>query len=115
MSAYLAGQLAPWPTKERLATILQDAGLRVVVGKFAVRIEDGSHFVFQNYGGDFGEPVIDADAASCGELQALAMRVSEALARAQIRHRFEVYYEDDRLAAYLHWQWPQQDPAAPSG
>ena len=51
-SAFLAGQLAEWPTKEDMTTILRDAGLTVQVGIYSIRVLDCSHFVFQEYGGD---------------------------------------------------------------
>lgn len=109
MSAVFAGQLASWPSKPDLAALLAAAGIKVITGKFSIRVADAAHFVFQNLGGDLTEPQIDADAATVAELLADAQRVSDALAAARIRHRFEIYDENDALAAYLHWQWP---PAA---
>jgi hypothetical protein len=35
--------------------------------------------------------------------------VSNALARAGIKHRFEIYDENDRLAGYLHHEWPMTE------
>ena len=112
MPAHLAGELDQWPTKDRLAKILREAGLRVVVGRYSVRIEDFSHFVFQEYGGDLGEPQLDADADSVEDMVRNARRVSEALARAGIRHQFEIYDDDaddpDAIDGYLHYEWPLQ-------
>lgn len=96
-----------WPTKERMGEILRGAGLRVTVGKYSVRIDDCSHFVFQEYGGDLGEPVIDAGADSAAELLRDAERVSAALTGAGVVHRFEVYDEHDTLAGYFHHGWPE--------
>jgi len=62
MSAYVSGQLEKWPILDRMAAILSDAGLHIVVGHYSIRIEDFDHFVFQEYGGDLGDPQIDADA-----------------------------------------------------
>ena len=40
-----------------MGEILRGAGLRVTVGKYSVRIDDCSHFIFQDYGGNLGDPV----------------------------------------------------------
>jgi hypothetical protein len=106
MDARLAGQLAAWPSIHRMAAILQDAGLDVQLGRYSIRILDCSHFVFHEYGGDLGEPVIDADADTLEELTRDARLVSDALTRAEIRHRFEIYAAADALSAYLHYDWP---------
>lgn len=106
MSAHIAGGLAAWPSKDRMADILRAAGLRIVVREYAIRVEDCAHFVFQEYGGDLGDPQIDADADSVEAMLADGKLVSDALARAGIRHRFEVYDDRDELAGYLHWDWP---------
>lgn len=108
-SAHIAGQLAEWPTKEEMTAILRVAGLRVHVGQYSIRIEDCSHFVFQEYGGDLGEPRIDADAESVERMLRDATLVSDALARAGIRHRFELY-NDNEMVGYLHYHWPKSDP-----
>ncbi len=112
MSAVLSGQLASWPSKQDLAAILEAADVRVIVGAYSLCVANASHFVFQHLGGDFGEPQIDADAASVAEMLSDAARVSEALSKARIRHRFEIYDEDNALAAYLHWEWPPGEPTA---
>src|SRR5437667_12681139 len=85
----IRGQLRHWPTKERMGEILRGAGLRVTVGKYSVRIDDCSHFVFQDYGGDLGDPIIDADADSAAEMLRDSARISEALTGAGVVHRFE--------------------------
>lgn len=51
-----------------MAEILREAGLRIYVGRYSIRVEDCSHFVFQEYGGDLGDPVIDAAAESAEDL-----------------------------------------------
>lgn len=107
MSAYLVGQVASWPSKDSMAAILSDAGLRVDVGKYSIRVKDCSHFVFQEYGGDLGDPSIDADADSADEMIREGKLVSDALIRADVRHCFEVYDDADRLCVYLHHEWPQ--------
>jgi hypothetical protein len=104
--AHIAGQLASWPPKDEMASILRRAGLSVTVGQYSIRLDDCEHFVFQEYGGDLGDPSIDADADSSDHLLRDASRVSRALAEANIRHRFEIYDHNDVLAGYLHHDWP---------
>jgi hypothetical protein len=105
-SAYLGGEIPAWPSKRRLSAILGEAGLTVAIGRYSVRVEDCSHFIFQEYGGDLGVPVIEADADSAEELLRDAKLVSEALARAGVRHRFEIYDDRPEMAGYLHHEWP---------
>ena len=96
-----------------LAAILRAAGLRVQVGRYSVRVQDCAHFVFQEYGGDLGDPTIEADADSVEDMMIEGRLVSDALARAGIRHRFEIYDDRDELAGYLHHEWPlSQNPEA---
>lgn len=110
-SGQLAGQLADWPSKARMAQILRDAGLRIVVGRFSIRVEDCSHFVFQEYGGDLGIPAIDADADTPEAMLHDGKLVSDALSKARIRHRFEIYDHEDNLVGYLHYDWPPDNVA----
>ena len=50
---YVAGELSPWPAKDYLAGVLRSAaGLNIYVGQYSIRVEDCSHFFFENYGGD---------------------------------------------------------------
>jgi hypothetical protein len=105
-SVHIAGELSEWPDKDRMAAILRNAGLRVVLGRYSVRVEDCSHFVFQEYGGDTDKPAIDADARSLEEMMREGKLVSDALARAGIRHRFELYDAANALVGYLHHDWP---------
>jgi hypothetical protein len=105
----ICGELGAWPTKDRMAAILHDAGLTVIVGKYSIRIKDCSSFVFQQYGGDLGDPVIGADADSLEEMMRDGGLVSKALARSEIGHRFEIYDGQNKLVGYLHHDWPQ-DP-----
>ena len=96
-----------WPTREQMVALLRESGLRVTVGRYSVRVDDCSHFVFQHYGGDLDHPTIDADAGSLADLLREAGLVSAALARADLVHRFELYGESqDALAGYLHHRWP---------
>jgi len=109
--ARLYGELSEWPSKEHLASILRAAKLSVTVGRYSIRLPDLPHFVFREYGGDLGDPVIDANAASPDALTWEARRVSEALARFDIRHRFELYDERDQMFLYLHHRWPADETA----
>lgn len=106
-SCWIAGELAEWPTKEGLAEILRAAGLTVYVGRYSIRIENCYHFTFQEYGGDLGDPCIDADASSLEEMMRDGALVSNVLAQANIRHRFEIYDVDQNLLGYLHHLWPK--------
>ena len=110
-SAGIAGELTEWPTKDRMAAVLRDAGLRVYVGRYSIRVEDCSYFVFQQYGGDLGDPCIEADADSAEEMLRDGTLVSDALARAGIRHRFEVYDHREDKVGYLHHEWPLEHDA----
>ena len=106
LTAHLYGELAPWPSVSRLAAILRAAGLRIYVGDYSIRVEDCSHFVFEEYGGDLGDPVIDADADSVAEMIREAGLVSAALTRANVRHRFEIHDNRPDMVGYLHHDWP---------
>lgn len=105
-SVHIAGELSVWPTKDRMAEILREAGLRISVGLYSIRVEDCSHFVFQEYGGDLGDPVIETDADSAEDMLREGKLVSNALARAGIRHRFEIYDHHSNMVGYLHHDWP---------
>ena len=108
--AYIAGEIEDWPSRERMACLLRAAGLTVRVGRYSVRVQGCAHFSFEEYGGDFGLPVVAADADSAEELVRHARLVSEALGRAGVRHRFEVYDGRGKLADYLHHEWPCDAP-----
>jgi hypothetical protein len=107
-SANLHGEIDGWPDKDRMAAILRDAGLQVCAGRSSIRVLDCSHFVFQEYGGDLGDPSIEADADSTEAMIGDAKRVSHALSRADVRHRFEIYDHGGGLVAYLHHRWPTE-------
>jgi hypothetical protein len=62
--------------------------------------------VFQEYGGDLGDPAVDASADTVDDMIREGRIVSDALSRAGIRHRFEIYNDCDELTGYLHHQWP---------
>ena len=112
MSAHIAGELAIWPSKDQMERILQEGGLRAQVGQYSVCVEECSHFVFQQYGGDLGDPVIDADADTVANMIREGGLVSAALSRAGIKHRFEIYDSFKTFAGYLHHNWPLQEEGA---
>jgi hypothetical protein len=105
--ATVHGELADWPSKDRLAAVLRDFGLHVTIGKYSVAIDDCSHFKFVQYGGDISPPCIDADADSAEEMIGDARLVSDALAASKIIHRIEVCDERGGEVAYLHFGWPK--------
>lgn len=107
-SVTIAGELAEWPDKMELASILRAGGLNVTVGRYSIRVNDISHFVFQEYGGDFGDPQIDAEADSLEIMLREGGMVSKVLAGAGIKHRFEIYDTEDNLVEYLHHDWPNE-------
>jgi hypothetical protein len=107
--AHAYGDLSPWPTKERLAEILRDAGLKVYVGKYSVRVDQFSHFSFEHYGSDLGDPVLEADAESVSEILQNVNTISRALTAAGIVHRFEVYDESNAEIGYFHFGWPKNE------
>jgi hypothetical protein len=103
----LCGELAPWPSRDALAELLRAAGLQVTVGQHSLRVADCAHFVFQDFGRPDGDPTVDADAPDLNAMLQDAGRVSTALAKPGIRHRFELYDEAGQLVAYLHHGWPR--------
>jgi len=102
----VCGELREWPSKDLMAKILRDAGLPITVGRYSIRIEDCSRFIFQDYGGDLGDPVIDVDAASDEELLRDIQKVSMVLTNAKLAHRFEFYDDHDRLVHDINHDWP---------
>ncbi len=110
--ALLAGELETWPSMGRMVALLRSAELEITVGRYSIRVEGHqARFVFQQYGGDLGDPVIEADAESIADLLSAAQLVSIALVSAGVVHRFELYNDVDELAFYLHHNWPPQTEA----
>jgi hypothetical protein len=91
-----------------MVSLLRAAGLTVEVGRYSIRVGDCSHFVFKEYGGDLGEPTIEADGESVEALLREAKLVSDALARANVKHRFEIYDGQHVFSGYLHYDWPRE-------
>jgi hypothetical protein len=103
----LTGEIARWPSQAALADILRAGGLLIDVGRYAIALTEMEHFKFEELGGDLGDPVIYADASSLVIMLEEAGRVSGALAKADLRHRFEIYDDDGMMVGYLHHRWPQ--------
>jgi len=103
----LSGEIENWPSKDEMCEILKAVNFSLNVGTYAIRIKDFEHFVFREFGGDLGSPCITADSESTEELVKQSCIVSKALAKADLRHRFEVYDGEDELAAYHHHKWPK--------
>jgi hypothetical protein len=108
-AAVLYAELEHWPEQRQMASLLVDAGLKIKVGQYSIRVECESHFVFQHYGMDVSEPVIEADADSLEQLLMDAKMVSNALAHGGVRHRFEIYFHENKLVAYLHHDWSLEE------
>jgi hypothetical protein len=112
--AVLHGECDPWPSKAEMMKVLAAGGLRIMEGQYSIWVRDCERFSFVTYGGDICEPTISAEADSVDVMIRDAGLVSDALAKAGIRHRFEIYDASDdedfveTLFAYKHYGWPQE-------
>lgn len=94
---------------DHLAAMLDKAGLHVEMRRRSICVEDRLEFLF-----DAGEPQIDYDrTAPLEETTRLGNAVSDVLSAARFRHRLEVYDDEDRLAAYYHYEWPLPESVNP--
>ncbi|MES2571979.1 MAG: hypothetical protein V4710_18235 [Verrucomicrobiota bacterium] len=110
--AYLSGELADWPDMRRMASLLQAADLHLSIGQYSIRLDNFSHFIFREFGGDLGDPQIEADADDVQTLAAEAKRVSEIFSDAGLIHRFEIYqHGTDVMTHYFHYGWPHSNVA----
>ena len=105
---HLVGRLKRWPSKAEMAALLRAAGIDVIVGRYSIRVTTCFRFVFQQYGGDLGDPVIDADAPTLEALMRDADLISKAFSAAGISHRFEIYDNSDHRMAYRSHEWPEE-------
>ena len=103
-SAVLFGSLDKWPSKDEMAEILKNAGLKISVGKYSITINDCSHFRFQEYDGDLNEPCIETDADNTEEMIKDAKLVSNALKKAELSHSFEIYDHNEELAEKIKYE-----------
>jgi hypothetical protein len=107
------GQIDAGLTLEALGAALTAGGLAPEARRSA-HSTGGRYVRLRSEGAELSfERVSDAEILVLGDseghapLRALAWAASRALAAAGLRHRLEVYEEeDDRLAAYLHHGWP---------
>lgn len=90
--------------------MFKNDGYQVREGRFSVRLVDFPEFVFRELGGDLGPGCVTADDESTEALVAFSERVSKTLAKAGVKHRFEIYTATDTLTAYSHHDWPE-DPS----
>ena len=91
--ALLSGTIENWPSKDQLATILNKAGIKTRTGTHAIRLAECPSFVFRDLDGP-AAPSMSADHDFVEPLRDITAKVSEALAKHDIRHRFEVYDAD---------------------
>lgn len=103
------GEIRNWPTKDRMVEILREAGLRACVGKYSVRVDDCEDFSFEQYGGDLGDPCIEANADSPETMLKDAERVSAALSKAGVTHHFEVYDQNDLTIGVFEFGMSRKD------
>ena len=96
--ALLAGTIENWPSKDQLATMLNEAGLEPNVGAHAIRLTACPSFVFRDFDGPVA-PSISADHESVEGLRDITAKVSQALEQHGIRHRLEVYDADGECVA----------------
>jgi hypothetical protein len=105
---FIAAEFRQWPTKERMAQILREAGLRITTGRYSVSVEGDARILFEEYGGDLGDPTVDAHADSAAQLLNAIGKISDALSRAKVVHAFTVYDEHDSVIGYFHYEWPRK-------
>jgi hypothetical protein len=108
----LAGAIETALDLQALAARLAAAGLRVGIGESChyqagryLRVQEGApDFILEHVNG--AEYLAHADANSVEQMYRSVSRLSWALAGLGIRHRFEVYDADSRVAHYVHHLWP---------
>ena len=101
----LFGELENWPPKNEMAELLISCGISVVVGNYSIRLQNFNHFIIQEYDFNGSTPCIDADAETKEQMLKEANLVSECFSKARLKHRFEIYDDNDLLAGYYHYQW----------
>ena len=100
----LYAELSDWPSKAALEALLRAEGFEMDVGPHSIRLRTDHPFVFREL--DLPEPCITAESESLTEIDDAAARVSWALAKAGVRHRFVI---ESSICAigYYHHDWPQ--------
>ncbi|WDQ18625.1 hypothetical protein [Rhodopirellula sp. P2] len=94
-----------------MAELLRSGGLAVSEGRYSLRLTDFDHFVFQEYGGDLGDPHIEFEHYSLDDMLRDAGRVSQILADANLQHCFEIYNDSEEKIGYIHHDWPEEPVA----
>jgi hypothetical protein len=98
------GQITTALSKSALALALTSNGIASEAAVFVVRCRIGTE-------GLEWEPIEDGyllsghSDAGHSNLQ----RMSEVLASLRLKHRIELYADDDALIGYLHYDWPLKD------
>ncbi len=95
-----------------LLAALQTAGLNAEThepdqdksGQYISLQDQTAHVTFEPTKEEY---LVGGEAGGVAELQALTEKVSGVLSAAQLKHRFELYADEDSLAAYFHHDWPQ--------
>ena len=97
------GQVETLLPFDAFARIFDHAGWHTNVGRYSVRVSGplGDYKFVYNGGEYFLEDGIDA-----ADVLAAARSLSALLSSHGLRHRFEIYEENDRLVLYLHHNWP---------
>jgi len=104
---FIAAECRPWPTKEHMGQILQDAGFRVEVKRYTIQVEGRSHISFEQYAGDIGAPSVEAQADCQADILGDIEKISVALKRAGVVHSFTVHDENEKVIGYFHHELPQ--------
>ncbi|MEH6417069.1 hypothetical protein [Pseudomonas sp. CGJS7] len=106
---FVQGYCDPWPSKQDMRRLLSAHGLEVTEGDYALNVWiEGRRFRFQLYGGDIGEPEVEADDHDWRRLLADAEHVSAALTAAGLSHRFEVWEKGDgNEVGSVHHRMPE--------
>jgi len=105
---WISGELETWPSKSKLAKILTNSGLEVYVGNYSIRVLDCECWSFESV--ESNAAAINADTDTIERAIEDVRLVSNALAGANIRHRFEVWGDDklvEKALYYQHHLWPQ--------
>ena len=95
-----------------LLAALQNAGLNAEIhepdqdksGQYVLLQDQTAQVTFEPAKEEY---LVGGEAGGVAELQVLAEKVSGGLSAAQIKHRFELYADEDSLVAYFHHDWPQ--------
>ena len=109
----LAGQVMTRMHLHSLKQALDNTGITARIGESS-HYETGHYVAVENTNGNLtfekieeNEYLVGGDAGTINELLSLATPVSNALSKLHLKHRFEIYFPDNNLVTYLHYDWPQ--------